>query len=68
MLGENLHFVWHLMRADFVLFIEVDLLLIFADVEVPGADSIPEAAHWLVRLDHLTNGEQGSNNIAFLFH
>ena len=68
-LRQYLHLVWHLMRANLILLVQVHLLLIFADVEVPRSDRIPETADGLVRLSNVcTHGHEGGNDITFLFH
>jgi hypothetical protein len=69
MLRQDLHLVGHLMRADLVLLVKIDLLLVLTNVEVPRSDRITEAADGLVRLYNVTaHGHECSNDITFLFH
>jgi len=68
MLRQNLHFVWQLMRANFVLLVQVNLLLIFANVEIPLTNSIAQAADRLISLGNMTCCEQHRNHMLALFH
>ena len=46
---QNLKFVWQLMRAHLRAFIEVHVLNLGTDMEVPGSLRLTEAAHRLIR-------------------
>ena len=48
---EDLQLIGHLMGADFIAGVEVDILNIRADVKVPGSCGVTQAMNWLIGLD-----------------
>lgn len=68
-LRQDLHLVRHLVRAQLVLLVQVHLLLVLTDMEIPRTDRVAEAAYGLICLGHVSaRCHERSNDISFLFH